>query len=193
MIQGWPPPIVALGRDQHERPVPVFLRRTERGYAERAGWMRMCMREQRCWVCGRPLARDCGFALSAAQLILEVSAEPPGHPECVAFPVQRIRWRRGVVALWQTHDFWNLPNAEYPDTISTLFLLGRPTSLQWSTGDESPSRVGIVLALDAAAAAFRQYAASLEPAERRDIERRIRRAYALLKHKGRGNDAADKS
>jgi hypothetical protein len=166
----WPPFIRGLSRDEHGRPIPLFLMQTDLGLMERRGWLSQCVTNRKCWVCGRKLPRDCGFALNALHVIMALSTDPPAHMECLRFGLERSK-PDGVMALWETYDITramaNLNGLGH-------FNLGKPRFLEWFGGD-------VKAALDAAAQSLMEFVAGDSDLARDIVTARIKRADALLK------------
>lgn len=97
----WPEQLYRLPRDGAGRPIPRGFYISERSMLTRAGWMARCYRDKICWVCARPLPRNCVFLLDLVGVITRIGLDGPAHEECIRFPLSRTKWPAGVVALWE--------------------------------------------------------------------------------------------
>jgi hypothetical protein len=55
--------------------------------ADGDAWM-ACVQEERCWICGGKLGNYRAFVIGPMCSINRVSADPPGHRECMEYAVQ---------------------------------------------------------------------------------------------------------
>jgi hypothetical protein len=69
-------------------PIPFFVPYYE-GKPEFRGFdpdkLRICVRLQRCWLCGEPLGKNMVFTIGSMCAVNRVSAEPPSHYGCAHY------------------------------------------------------------------------------------------------------------
>ena len=72
-------------------PIPFFVPYFD-GKPEFRGFdpdkMRICVRHQRCWLCGEPLGKFMAFVIGPMCAVNRTSAEPPNHYDCAFYAVQ---------------------------------------------------------------------------------------------------------
>lgn len=72
-------------------PIPYFVPNFD-GKPEFRGFdpdkMRVCVRHQRCWLCGQPLGRFMAFVIGPMCSVNKTSAEPPSHYDCAFYAIQ---------------------------------------------------------------------------------------------------------
>jgi hypothetical protein len=83
--------------DKWHLPVPYFVQWLDRAgnghykpefrIADGDAWM-ACVTQERCWICGDKLGNFRAFVIGPMCSINRVSADPPGHRECMEYAVQ---------------------------------------------------------------------------------------------------------
>lgn len=72
-------------------PVPFFVQwldgSPEFRIADGDAWLK-CVKDEVCWVCGQPMGNYRAFVIGPMCSINRVSADPPGHRECMEYAVR---------------------------------------------------------------------------------------------------------
>lgn len=162
-----------LPLDERGYPVPFFVSTTDGKpnfqLADGAKWVR-CVRENRCWICGKALGAFKVFAVGPMAATNRISAEPPSHLDCAEYaiaacpfllhpkaqrrtidssvatvppPGQHAEHNPGVMALWTTKQYKTVsPHAP------SIIHLGDPTTVRWFSEGRTASRERVMAAVD---------------------------------------------
>lgn len=193
-----------LPLDERGYPVPFFVSRPDGQpnfqLADGAKWVR-CVRENRCWICGKPLGAFKVFAVGPMAATNRISAEPPSHLDCAEYAIAACPFllypkaqRRslddagvpmapppgihaehnpGVMALWTTKQYKTLsPHAP------AIIHLGDPTTVRWFSGGRLAGRELVAAAIEDAHTRLTQECES--PAALTHLAQAIERVRKLL-------------
>jgi hypothetical protein len=153
-------------------PIPYFVPYYD-GKPEFRGFdpdkMRICVRHQRCWLCGEQLGRHMVFTIGPMCAVNRNSAEPPSHYDCAFYAVQACpfltqpRMRRnekdlpenegaagimlkrnpGVTLLWVTRSYKLFKAGR-----GVLFQIGPPQRVEFYAEGRKATRAEIRASID---------------------------------------------
>jgi hypothetical protein len=200
-----PSRMAGLPRDKHGRVVPWFVASID-GQPDfrviREDGISLALREQICWLCGKPMGRFTAFVIGPMCAVNRVTAEPGSHTDCALYAakacpflsnprMQRreiqgwtapagvgIKRNPGVALVWVTRSF-----SLFPDGLgSHLIRLGDPTSVFWFAEGRTATRTEVLASIDSGMPILRDACDEDEDPEqsRRDVEAAYRRALALV-------------
>lgn len=182
--EAWPSELLPLPR-LGDWPVPLAWNVTDRGIVPRPSWLGHCLQNNKCWVCGRKLPRDAAFVLDAAHVILALATDPPAHVGCIEFPLRRLSWSRGVVAVWTTHAWQRLGSIVGWHRDAALSL-SRPTRLVWfRAGQEIEPAAAQEPLMEAANVLLHRLPKNTTEQMRKDFAELIADARSLLNRRSR--------
>jgi hypothetical protein len=159
------------------------------------------VRDQLCWVCGKPLrGRGC-FLIGPMCAVNRNTAEPPGHPECARFsamacpfltmPKMRrredelsaqsivaghaIKRNPGVALLWFAKSFEILRESN-----GLLFRLGDPLAVEWYAEGREATREEVMHSIETGLPILREMAEKDGPEALAYLERETKKALRLV-------------
>lgn len=187
-----------LDRDSVGRPIPWFAHVDDDGHhdfrvADARKMAKIARGDLRCWVCGRPRAREATGLVGPMCTVTRSSAEPPGHYDCMVWSVQNCPFlinpnkdRRdanlpddasmpgvailrnpGVMAVWTTRDWtWFKP---WDGSRGILWRLGDPTRVSWWKEGRAATRAEVLASIESGLPAIRARAVSRQIGEIGDM------------------------
>jgi hypothetical protein len=203
-----PMPILVqqLRRDRHGRPVPWFVADID-GVPDfriiAAGKIAEALRDELCWICGRPLTLLQAFVIGPMCAVNRATAEPPCHTLCALYaaracpfivrpnmvrrerrlpahvepPGVMIRRNPGVVAVWVTdrYDVWFPRPDEGP-----LIRIGTPLKVDWFREGRTATRFEVATSMGEGLADLRQAAIAEGPKSVLELDSMVKLAEEYL-------------
>jgi hypothetical protein len=185
-------------------PIPYFVPYYD-GKPEFRGFdpdkMRVCVRHQRCWLCGEPLGRLMVFTIGPMCAVNRVSAEPPSHYDCAFYAVQACpflaqpRMRRnekdmpehrgpagimlkrnpGVTLLWVTRNY-----KPFKANGGALFRVGDPQRVEFYADGRKATHDEITASIDSGMPTLRGMAEQDGPEAVAELEQMYAEAMELV-------------
>jgi len=186
-------------------PIPFFVPYFD-GKPEFRGFdpdkMSICVRHQRCWLCGEPLGKFMAFVIGPMCAVNRVSAEPPSHYDCAYYGVQACpflsqpRMRRnekdlpedtkppagimlkrnpGVTLIWVTRNY-----KPFKANGGALFKVGDPQRVEFYAEGRRATRAEIVASIDSGMPILRGMANEDGPEAVAELEKMYATAMELV-------------
>jgi hypothetical protein len=186
-------------------PIPYFVPYYD-GKPEFRGFdpekMRICVRHQRCWLCGEPLGKFMVFVIGPMCAVNRVSAEPPSHYDCALYAAQAcpflaqpkmrrnekdmpeesrspagimIRRNPGIALLWVTRNY-----KPFKADGGVLFKVGDPQRVEFFAEGRKATHAEIMASIDSGMPILRKVAEQDGPDAVVELEQMYTKAMELV-------------
>jgi hypothetical protein len=186
-------------------PIPYFVPYYD-GKPEFRGFdpdkMRICVRHQRCWLCGEPLGKFIVFVIGPMCAVNRVSAEPPSHYDCALYAAQAcpflaqpkmrrnekempeesrspagimIRRNPGIALLWVTCNY-----KPFKADGGVLFKVGDPQRVEFFAEGRKATHAEIMTSIDSGMPILRKVAEQDGPDAVVELEQMYTKAMELV-------------